>query len=120
MGNQRNENVNLQYANSYFKLEPRLPSRQMRAVLTILATDPELDRLTSRYVDIPGDCITWNEIFAQPMSSGHRCALEWAAVIWSDRLPDNAYNIFEASFNLDQQLKGAVLKAMALVWGIWN
>ena len=112
--------MNQQNANAFFKLEPRLPSRQMRAVLTILATDPELDRLTSRYVDIEDDSIYWTEIFKSPMSSGHRCALEWACLIWTNQMPEGDYNIFDASLNLDKRLKGAILRAMALTWGIWN
>jgi hypothetical protein len=112
--------MNSQNAKTYLKLEPRLPSRQMRAVLTILATDPELDRLTTPFVDIAGDSIFWNKIFAQPMSSGHRCALEWACVIWSNHMPDGGYNIFDASYNLDMRLRGAILKAMAVAWGVLN
>ena len=111
--------MNTNIANSNQEPEPRLPSRQMRAVLTILATDPELDRITSRFVDIKNDSIQWKPIFDSAMSSGQRCALSWARALWCEQLPVNAdYIMLDAVHNLEPRLKGAIVKAIATTWQV--
>lgn len=119
MGDHWSENMIQENAKDYFKLEPRLPSREMRAVLTIIAADPELDRLTTPWLDIEREAIHWADIFESPMSSGHRSALEWARALWTEQFVDPD-SILDSSLNMDLRLKGAVLRALALMWGIWN
>ena len=92
-------------------------SVQMRAVLSIISSDPFLMDAVLPFIDFKNEAIEWDEIFRLPLSSGHRGACQWAFSLWTDNIRENA-NPFEAALSMDSNLQSGILKALKLRWGI--
>ncbi|MGZ3786820.1 MAG: hypothetical protein ACXVC3_19945 [Bdellovibrio sp.] len=67
------------------------------------------------FIDFQGENIYWDQIFKNSFGSGHRGALLFAYAIWQNEVRSNP---FEAAFNMSPKLQMAVLKALALRWGL--
>ena len=90
---------------------------ELRAVITIMAADPELVRKALPHVDIDHQNINWEEIYANDFSGGHSAALTFARAIWSDKVETKS-DPFSYAFNMDTRLQSAVLRALAIRWGL--
>jgi len=93
----------------------REPSTEMKAVLEILNADPFLMESVNPFIDFRNETIHWDLIFRNSFGSGHRGALLFAHAIWSDEIRANP---FDAAFSMSPRLQAAVLKAMAMRWGL--
>ncbi len=96
--------------------ETTLP-RELRAVITILASDPELVRKALPSVDIDRREINWDEIYSNDFGGGHSAALSFAKAIWCDKVSTEA-DPFDRAFAMDPKLQNAVLRALAIRWGL--
>jgi hypothetical protein len=90
---------------------------ELKAVLTILELDDELKAKALPHVNVARQDINWNGIFENDFGSGHRACLLWAKSIWTDRSPAKV-DIFDRSFSMSPRLQAAVLKALAIRWGL--
>lgn len=90
---------------------------ELRAVLAIVECDDELKAKARPYVNIEKREIDWNKIFANEFSPGHRAALLWAKSLWLDRKPMKV-DPFWRALTMDNNLRTAVLKAVAIRWGV--
>ncbi|HEY8270423.1 MAG TPA: hypothetical protein VIG33_06000 [Pseudobdellovibrionaceae bacterium] len=93
----------------------RAPSIEMKAVLEILNADSFLMESVMPFIDFQNENIYWDQIFKNSFGSGHRGALLFAYAIWTDEVRSNP---FDAAFSMGPKLQIAVLKAMALRWGL--
>lgn len=93
-----------------------LPS-ELRAVLTIFSADKELRTKALPHVNIERQEIDWHRITINDFSSGHSAAITWAKSIWTASQPTEL-DIFERSTSMDQQMRLAVLRALAIAWGL--
>ena len=92
-------------------------SPELRAVITILASDPELVRKALPHVDIDKQEINWDQIYANDFSGGHSAALAFAKAIWCDRVETQS-DPFDRAFAMDPKLQSAVLRGLAIRWGL--
>ena len=97
-----------------FKTETTLP-RELRAVITILASDPELVRKALPHVNIDRQEINWHDIYANDFGGGHSGALAFAKAIWCDKVSTKS-DPFDMAFSMDPKLQSAVLRALAIRW----
>lgn len=95
----------------------RKHSVQMRAVLSILRSEPALFQLLSKFLDLETETIFWDEIYKLPMAAEHRIAVSWAYSIWTDQ-PRPRANYFEGALSMTPDLQFAVLNALAIRWGL--
>lgn len=95
----------------------RKPSQQMRAVLCVLEADQDLFVRVKPFIDFEAETIYWGQLSRISFGSGHRGALTWAYSIWTDE-PKPRANAFDAALNMDSRLQLAVLKALAIRWGL--
>jgi hypothetical protein len=100
-----------------FQGPQRKLSTQMRAVLMILEADPYLKDALSPHIDLNLESIYWDKIFKLPFGSGHSTIVSWLYGIWTDE-PRPRANLFDGSLNLSPKLQAAILKALALRWGL--
>ncbi len=90
---------------------------QLRAVLTIIASDDELRIKALPYVNIDRREIDWSGIFNQDFGRGHRASVVWAKILWLDETPAKV-DPFNQAFSMSPHLLHAVLEAIAIRWGI--
>ena len=90
---------------------------ELRAVLTIVEADAELKAKARPHVNVEKREINWNKIFTTDFGSGHRAALLWAKALWVDRRPEKS-DPFDRAFSMDTHLRVAVIKAVAIRWGL--
>ena len=95
----------------------REPSLQMRAVLTVIAADRDLIRVSLAHIDRSNEAINWDNIFKQHLSSGQRGALLIAYALWTDEVK-RGFALFDLALNMEVDLKCACLRALALRWGV--
>ncbi len=93
-----------------------LPS-QLRAVLTIFNADLELRSKALPFVNIQRQEVNWSEIFRNDLSSGHRAAALWAKSLYRDESPAKV-DPFDRALAMDEVLRGAVLQAVSIRWGL--
>jgi hypothetical protein len=96
----------------------RKQSMQLRAVLNLISVDPELVRVALKFIDIPNESILWEEMLNQDLTREHRIALEWAKLIWTDRLPASSAKFYDDTLDLERALKSSILRALSMRWGI--
>lgn len=96
---------------------PRKLSTQMAAVLLILNADPNLMERVKPFINLENETIFWEPILKMSLGSGHRAAITWAYGAWTDELRPRS-NPFDAALSLTPNLQVAVLKALALRWGL--
>ena len=99
------------------KTNGRKMSNQMKAVLTILSSDRELMDAAGKHVDWINESICWEPILKIAWGSGHRAALSYAYGIWRDEIRPQS-NPFEDALNMDLHLRRAVIRALAIRWGL--
>jgi len=92
-------------------------STQMEAVLLILNSDPYLMEAVRSFINIDTETISWEPILKMGLGSGHRAAITWAYGVWTDELRPKS-NPFDAALSMMPNLQVAVLKALALRWGL--
>lgn len=90
---------------------------QLRAVLTIVNADQELQRKALPFVDTVRQEVNWSEIFKTDLGSGHRAAMLWAKSLYRDETPAKV-DPFDRALSMDSNLRGAVLQAIAIRWGL--
>ncbi len=93
-------------------------SRELRAVLTIFSADAELRRKALPYVSIERERVDWESILANDFGGGHSAAVLLARCLWLDRMPSGAADPFDRAFAMDGWLRRAVLRAIAIRWGL--
>lgn len=98
------------------RIDRPLPG-ELRAVLIIFNADEELRRKALPHVSIERQEINWERIFENDFGGGHSAAIGWARAIWQDQAP-NGGDLFDRAFAMDGWLRGAVLRALAIRWGI--
>ena len=96
--------------------ETALP-RELRAVITILVSDPELVRKALPYVNIDRQEIDWDGIYANDFGGAHSAALSWAKAVWCDKVAAKS-DPFDMAFSMNPKLQSAVLRALAIRWGL--
>ncbi|HEY8269957.1 MAG TPA: hypothetical protein VIG33_03655 [Pseudobdellovibrionaceae bacterium] len=90
-------------------------SPQMCAVLRIITADQFLSDAVFRFINIQNDSIEWELIFSLDLDLGHRAAIEFANMVWNDRLkPDS--QLFEDALSMSPELQRACLKALGMRW----
>ncbi len=92
-------------------------STQMRAVLTVLCADQHLMDATMPFVDFYRDSIKWDEIYNLPLNPTHKAAVDIAFGIWTDEQKAET-NFFGPILNMETDLQTAVLRGLALRWGL--
>jgi hypothetical protein len=92
-------------------------SVQMRCVFTILDAAPNLKVALSPFIDLSRETIYWERISKLQLSGGERTLVAWIYGLWTDEQRPRA-NVFDGSLNLPPQIQIAVLKALALRWGL--
>lgn len=97
----------------------RKPSQQMRAVLCVLGADQSLLKRVEPFIDFERESIYWDQISKISFGSGHRAAITWAYGIWTDQQRPRA-NAFDAALSMDPNLQSAVLRALAIRWGLYS
>lgn len=95
----------------------RQPSREMRAVLHIINSDSEMQRLGLKYIDQENERINWKGIWSQDYCGGFAAAMLWAQAIWSDKVETKG-DPFDRGFAMDPHLQKSVLEALAIRWGL--
>ncbi len=97
---------------------PELP-REMRAVLMIFNADEEMKQKTLPHVNVDRQTIDWKGILANDFGGGHSAAILWARCIWNDSIPVGRDPISRV-FSMGERLRGIVLRALAVRWGLWD
>lgn len=90
---------------------------QLRAVLTIVNADQELCTKALPFINIERQEVDWSGIFKNDLGSGQRAALVWAKSLYRDEAPAKV-DPFDRALSMDANLRGAVLKAVAIRWGL--
>lgn len=83
----------------------------------IFNADGELRRKALPHVDTAHQRIDWESIIRNDFGGGHGAAVKWARAIWEDRVPEGS-DPFDCAFAMDGWLRGTVLKALAVRWGL--
>lgn len=96
----------------------KLP-RELQAVLFIFNADSELRRKALPHVNIERQNVDWERIRANDFGGGHGAAIMWARALWLDSVPEGT-DPFDRAFAMDGWLQGAVLKAIAIRWGLFS
>jgi hypothetical protein len=90
---------------------------ELKAVVTIFNADNELRRKALPHVNIERQSIDWDSILDNDFGGGHSAAVAWSRAIWQDQAPGGR-DLFDRAFAMDGWLKGVVLKALAIRWGL--
>ena len=93
-------------------------TRELKAVLTIFNADQELRRKALSHVNVERQTIDWDKIFENDFGGGHSAAIAWSRAIWQDEASEGGRDLFDRAHAMDGWLKGIVLKALAIRWGI--
>jgi hypothetical protein len=86
-------------------------------VLTIFTVDEELKRRALPFVDMELKRIDWDGVLNNDYGGGHSAAIKWSQAVWGDLVPEGA-DLFCRAFAMDNRLQRAVLKALAVRWGL--
>ena len=95
---------------------PKVPL-EMRAIITIFAADPELFDVVSPFINYVEGSVDWERLFGLGLSSGHKCVVDWAYIVWRNEIPAGSQP-FEMIFNCDPHFRRAIAKALAVRWGV--
>lgn len=88
--------------------------RQLRAILRIANSSPELLLKFSPYISIEQQNVLWEQIFNQDFTDENFAGVHWAYAIWTgDTLTRNI-----SIYNLNSRLACAVLEALMIAWGL--
>jgi len=93
-------------------------SLQMKCVLTIICADEDLSRQCLPLIHIKTDSIEWDSIFGTSWGSGHGGAILWANALWCDEHREGSRSPFDAAFSMSPKLQKAILKGVAMRWGL--
>ncbi len=104
-------------AHSFSPDSVQKPSTQMKAVLMILDADTYLKDNVLPFINLKTETISWEPILKMSFGSGHRAAVTFMYGLWTDELRPES-NPFDAALSLNPNLQMAVLKALALRWGL--
>ena len=83
----------------------------------IFNSDGELRRKALPHVNVAHQSIDWESIMENDFGGGHGAAVKWARAIWEDRVPEGS-DPFDRAFAMDGWLRGTVLKALGMRWGL--
>lgn len=86
-------------------------------MLLIFNADSELRRKALPHVDVAHQSIDWENVLENDYGGGHGAAVKWARAIWEDRVPEGS-DPFDRAFAMDGWLRGTVLKALGIRWGL--
>ena len=88
----------------------------IRAVITIMAADPHLVCKALPHVDIDHQEIKWDEVFKNEFDGGQKAAISFAKALAMGKI-DGA-DPFILANEMNQKLRGAVLRGLAIHWGL--
>lgn len=94
----------------------KLPA-ELRAVLQIFRYDRELQVKALPCVDVERQFIDWDGIWENDFGGAHAAAITWAQAIWCDQMR-TASDPFDRAFAMSPGLQKAVLKGLAIRWGL--
>ena len=92
-------------------------SRELPAVLIIFTVGEELKRKALPFVDLELERIDWEGVLDNDYGGGHSAAIKWSQAVWGDSAPEGA-DLFSRAFAMDDRLRRAVLKALAVRWAL--
>lgn len=95
----------------------RQQSVQMLCVLTILTADKAIEKAVEKYIDLYNESIDWDSIFAVKWNSEQIGSIHWAYSLWTDELKLKS-NPFDSALSANSHQQVAILRALALRWGI--
>ena len=85
--------------------------------MTIFTVDEELKRKALPFVDIARETVDWDGVLDNDYGGGHGAAIKWSQAVWGDCVPEGA-DLFCRAFAMGDPLRRAVLKALAIRWGL--
>jgi hypothetical protein len=88
----------------------------LRAAITIMAADPHLVCKALPHVDIDHQEVKWDEIFKNEFDPGQKSALCFAKAIALNKVEDT--DPFLLAMEMNQKLRAAVLRGLAISWGL--
>jgi hypothetical protein len=94
----------------------KLPA-ELRAVLQIFRYDRELQVKALPCVDVERQFIDWGGIWGNDFGGAHAAAITWAQAIWCDQVRTTS-DPFDRAFAMSPGLQKAVLKGLAIRWGL--
>lgn len=96
----------------------KLAPRQLRAVLRIATSSPELLVKFCPYINLENQEIVWEHVFAQDFSDGNTAAVHWAYAIWTGEAAPR--DPFTFSYSMDRRLALVVIEALIIAWDLDN
>jgi hypothetical protein len=97
-----------------FSPEP-LP-KHLRAIITIMASDPHLVCKALPHVDIDKQNVNWEEIFKGEFEGGQKAALSFAKAIALNKV--EGLDPFPLSHEMNPKLRAGVLRGLSINWGL--
>jgi hypothetical protein len=88
----------------------------LRAAITIMAADPHLVCKALPHVDIDHQEVKWDEILKNEFDSGQKTALSFAKAIAINKV--EGMDPFNLATEMNPKLKAAVLRGLAIHWGL--
>ena len=85
-------------------VQPKKHSVQMRAILIVLAADPDLKQMIEPHIDLQNESIYWSEILKIPCGSGHKAAITWLYGLWVDEQHPE-FDVFSKAHCMDRRLQ---------------
>ena len=107
----RNEKAHFRVVN------PMHLSWSLKAVITIMASDPYLVCKALPHVDIDKQQINWEEISKNEFNPGQKSAVDFAKAIANDKIDDSCDPFLTAN-QMNPKLRAAVLRALEIHWGL--
>lgn len=91
-------------------------NRQLRAVLRIATSSPELLIKFCPYVSLEKQEIFWEEIFKEQFTAANIAAINWAYAIWTGETSSRSISIYD----IEGQMSSVVLEALIIAMGLDN
>ena len=88
----------------------------IRAVITIMAADPHLVCKALPHVDIDHQEVKWDEVFKGEFDNGQKAALTFAKAIALNKVEGT--DPFLSATEMNPKLRAAVLRGLAISWGL--
>ena len=88
----------------------------LRAAITIMAADPHLVCKALPHVDIDHQEVKWDEIFKNEFDNGQKAAIYFAKALATNKV--DGVDPFTLAAEMNQKLRGAVLRGLAIHWGL--
>lgn len=90
----------------------------LKAVLEIAQSSPQLRHDLLPIIDQEKQEIHWEKLEYGALSGGVQTAIAWAKALWTDEVDSNMRGLFDAFGSLDVTVQRAILRAMAVRYGL--